>query len=65
MKNRLSLVVALCVSLVGSYVYAQFGAKPADLSTIKVRDDIFVVYNDLVTGNTTVLVTEQGPDPGR
>ena len=60
MRSRASLTVALCVVLCGSYVYAQFGAKPSELSTIKVRDDLFVVYNDLVPGNTTVLVTTQG-----
>jgi glyoxylase-like metal-dependent hydrolase (beta-lactamase superfamily II) len=60
MKSRLSLLVGLCVALFGSYVYAQFGAKPSALSTIKVRDDLFVIYNDLVPGNTTVLVTNQG-----
>jgi glyoxylase-like metal-dependent hydrolase (beta-lactamase superfamily II) len=53
-------VVVLCVALCGSYVFAQFGDKPSALSTIKVRDDLFVVYNDLVPGNTTVLVTNQG-----
>jgi glyoxylase-like metal-dependent hydrolase (beta-lactamase superfamily II) len=60
MRIRSSLALALCVALAGSYVYAQFGEKPADLSTIKVKDDLFVVYNDLVPGNTTVLVTNQG-----
>src|SRR5688500_19481510 len=60
MKTRAGLVVALCVVLLGSYVYAQFGDKPSALSTIKVRDDLFVIYNDLVPGNTTVLVTNQG-----
>jgi glyoxylase-like metal-dependent hydrolase (beta-lactamase superfamily II) len=60
MTHRLGLVTALCLALAGSYVYAQFGAKPSALSTLKVRDDIFVVYNDLVPGNTTVLVTDQG-----
>src|SRR5688572_25175170 len=60
MRSRLSLALVLCIACVGSYVYAQFGAKPAELSTIKVKDDLFVVYNDLVPGNTTVLVTEQG-----
>ncbi len=60
MKSRLSLVAVLCVALCGSYVYAQFGDKPSALSTINVRDDLFVVYNDLVPGNTTVLVTNQG-----
>ena len=60
MKRRSSLVLALFIALLGSYVYAQFGTKPAELSTIKVKDDLFVVYNDLVPGNTTVLVTNQG-----
>jgi cyclase len=60
MKSRKSLVVILCFALLGSYVYAQFGTKPAELSTIKVKEDLFVVYNDLVPGNTTVLVTNQG-----
>ena len=60
MRARSSLVLALSIALLGSFVYAQFGAKPAELSTIKVRDDLFVIYNDLVPGNTTVLVTGQG-----
>ena len=60
MKSRQSLVFVLCLAFLGSYVYAQFGTKPAELSTIKVKDDLFVVYNDLVPGNTTVLVTNQG-----
>jgi cyclase len=60
MRTRLSLVLALVFALGGSYVYAQFGAKPSVLSTIKVREDLFVIYNDLVPGNTTVLVTNQG-----
>src|SRR5688572_17178542 len=60
MRTRLSLIAVLSVALCGSYVYAQFGDKPSALSTIKVRDDLFVIYNDLVPGNTTVLVTNQG-----
>lgn len=60
MRTRLSLAFAWCLALIGSYVYAQFGAKPVELSTIAVKDDLFVVYNDLVPGNTTVLVTNQG-----
>ena len=60
MRTRLGLAVALSTALLGSYVYAQFGAKPSALSTIKVKDDLFVIYNDLVPGNTTVLVTSEG-----
>ncbi len=60
MRTRAGLVSVLCFALFGSYVYAQFGDKPSVLSTIKVKDDLFVIYNDLVPGNTTVLVTSQG-----
>ena len=60
MKSRVSLAVVLSVALLGSYGYAQFGDKPSVLSTIKIKDDLFVIYNDLVPGNTTVLVTSQG-----
>ena len=46
MKSRLSLVLVLCIALLGAYVHAQFGTKPSDLSTIRVKDDLFVIYND-------------------
>ena len=60
MSRRLSLAVVMGVVWLGSYAYAQFGNTPAQLTTIKVRDDLFVVYNDYVPGNTTVLVTSEG-----
>src|SRR5215208_6052699 len=60
MNTRQSLAIVLAIALFGSYVYAQFGDKPSVLSTIKIKDDLFVIYNDLVPGNTTVLVTNQG-----
>jgi cyclase len=60
MKKRASLVVLLAVALLGAYVHAQFGDKPATLDTIKVKDDLFVIHNDFVPGNTTVLVTNEG-----
>jgi glyoxylase-like metal-dependent hydrolase (beta-lactamase superfamily II) len=41
-------------------VNAQFGDKPAKLDTIKIKDDLFVIHNDFVPGNTTVLVTNEG-----
>src|SRR5688572_7821558 len=60
MSTRFCIAAALCVALLGSYVYAQFGDKPAQLSITKLRDDLFVIYNDFVPGNTTVLVTSEG-----
>jgi glyoxylase-like metal-dependent hydrolase (beta-lactamase superfamily II) len=39
---------------------AQFGAAPAELDLVRVTDDIYVIHNDLVPGNITVLVTDAG-----
>jgi glyoxylase-like metal-dependent hydrolase (beta-lactamase superfamily II) len=60
MFTRLSLVAALGLLLAGAYVYAQFGQEPAKLSVQKLRDDMFVIRNDYVPGNTTVMVTNEG-----
>ena len=34
--------------------------QPAKLTTIKVKDDLYVIHNDFVPGNTTALVTNVG-----
>jgi cyclase len=60
MTKRLGLAVLLSIAMLGAYVRAQFGDKPATLDTIKIKDDLFVIHNDFVPGNTTVLVTTQG-----
>ena len=60
MKTRVSLVALMAVALLGAYLQAQFGTQPAKLDTIKVKDDLFVIHNDFVPGNTTVLVTNEG-----
>jgi len=39
---------------------AQFGAAPAELDLVQVTDDIYVIHNDFVPGNITVLVTDDG-----
>jgi glyoxylase-like metal-dependent hydrolase (beta-lactamase superfamily II) len=39
---------------------AQFGTEPAQLSLVKVRDDVYVIQNAFVPGNTTALVTNEG-----
>jgi cyclase len=44
-----------------AYVHGQqFGQTAAKLTTVKVRDDLYVIHNDFVPGNTTVLVTNAG-----
>jgi cyclase len=58
---RLSLVVLMSAGLWVAYAYAQpFGTQAAKLSTIKVKDDLYVIHNDFVPGNTTALVTNEG-----
>ena len=61
MKTRVSLLAVLGVALLGAYVYGQgFGQTAAKLDTIKIKDDLFVIHNDFVPGNTTALVTNEG-----
>jgi len=58
--QRFVLPAALCGLLWTSYTFAQFGNAPAKLDTVKVRDNLYVIHNDFVPGNTTVLITSQG-----
>ena len=60
MNRRVVLAALVSIAMLGTYVHAQFGDKPAKLDTIKIKDDLFVIHNDFVPGNTTVLVTNQG-----
>jgi glyoxylase-like metal-dependent hydrolase (beta-lactamase superfamily II) len=60
MNRRVILAAVLSVAMLGAYVHAQFGDKPSKLDTIKIKDDLFVIHNDFVPGNTTVLVTTEG-----
>lgn len=53
-------LIALAAALVVMPVSAQFRPTPAQLSTIEVRDDIFVIFNEGVPGNVTVLNTDDG-----
>jgi glyoxylase-like metal-dependent hydrolase (beta-lactamase superfamily II) len=61
MHKRLILLTVLGVALCGgAYVRAQFGNEPAKLSVVKLKDDLFVIHNEYVPGNTTVMVTNEG-----
>jgi glyoxylase-like metal-dependent hydrolase (beta-lactamase superfamily II) len=60
MNRRVGLAALLSIAMLGAYVHAQFGNQPAKLDTIKIKDDLFVIHNDFVPGNTTVLVTNEG-----
>ena len=56
---RLSAFVLLSGALWVAYTQ-NFGQQPAKLTTIKVKDDLFVIHNDFVPGNTTALITNAG-----
>ena len=60
MKMRVSLVAVLSLAMLGAYVRAQFGQEAAKLDLVKVKDDLFVIHNDYVPGNTTALITNEG-----
>ena len=60
MRTRLYLLTGLSVALLGAYVHAQFGGQPSKLNTVKLKDDLFVIHNDYVPGNTTALITNEG-----
>jgi glyoxylase-like metal-dependent hydrolase (beta-lactamase superfamily II) len=55
---RLSAAVLACGALFTAYT--QFGDKPAKLDTIKLKDDLYVIHNAVVPGNTTALITNDG-----
>jgi cyclase len=61
MHKRLILLTILgCALCGGAYVRAQFGQEPSKLDVVKLKDDLFVIHNDYVPGNTTVMVTNEG-----
>ena len=61
MRARLALVAVLSVALLGAYIHGrQFGSQPSKLDIVKVKDDLFVIHNEFVPGNTTALVTNEG-----
>lgn len=55
----ISGLVALC-GLAAGPLMAQFGSEPAELEIVKVTDEIYVIANEFVPGNVTVLATDDG-----
>ena len=61
MTTRISTAAGILLLLVVAYVHGQqFGNQPARLDLVKVKDDLFVIHNPFVPGNTTALVTSEG-----
>jgi cyclase len=57
LRASVPVIVLACVALPA---HAQFGTDPAKLDLIKVQDDLYVIHNEYVPGNTTALVTNEG-----
>lgn len=60
MRTSVCRTAALTAMLLSPIALAQFGAGPAELELIKVQDDIYVIANEAVPGNITVLVSDEG-----
>jgi glyoxylase-like metal-dependent hydrolase (beta-lactamase superfamily II) len=58
--RRVAVALALSGALWAATVYGQFGNQAAKLNLVKVTDDLFVIHNDYVPGNSTALVTSEG-----
>jgi len=61
---RNSSILRLSAALVATgalwVAYTQFGNAPAKLDLVKVKDDLYVIHNDIVPGNSTALITNEG-----
>jgi cyclase len=55
--GRLAVAASLCGALWMAQVYGQQAAK---LNLVKVKDDLYVIHNDYVPGNSTALITSDG-----
>jgi glyoxylase-like metal-dependent hydrolase (beta-lactamase superfamily II) len=61
MKLRIAVAAVVALLFVVAYVHGQqFGNEPAKLNIVKVKDDLFVIHNEFVPGNSTAYVTTEG-----
>jgi glyoxylase-like metal-dependent hydrolase (beta-lactamase superfamily II) len=61
MKTRVSMAAGALLLLAVAYLHSQqFGSQPAKLNLVKVKDDLVLIHNPFVPGNTTALVTSEG-----
>jgi len=59
-KNMRLGVAAFAFGAIVFSAHAQFGSEPAKLELIKLQDDLYVIHNEGVPGNTTALITNEG-----
>ncbi len=56
----LALAFALCAALPALSAHGQFGTTPAELSLIKLNEDMYAISNAAAPGLVTALVTDAG-----
>jgi len=60
-KSSILRLIVAALLLGGVVAYTQQGGPPASkLTTQKLADDLYVIHNDFVPGNTTALITNEG-----
>jgi cyclase len=59
-KSSIIRLSAGALLLAGLWVAYTQGPPPAKLDLIKVKDDLYVIHNDIVPGNSTALITSEG-----
>jgi cyclase len=58
---RVAVALMLGGALWMAHAYGQqFGSQAAKLDLVKVKDDLYVIHNDFVPGNSTALITNDG-----
>jgi glyoxylase-like metal-dependent hydrolase (beta-lactamase superfamily II) len=61
MQRKISAwIVSFGLGALACSAHAQFGSGPAKLELIKLSDDVYVIHNEYVPGNTTVVITNEG-----
>src|ERR1700730_15114635 len=60
-KSSILRLIIAALLLGGVVAYTQQGGPPASkLTTQKLADDLYVIHNDFVPGNSTALITSEG-----
>jgi cyclase len=57
---RFALLLVVGAGLWVAVAYGQFGQTAAKQELVKVKDDLYVIHNDFVPGNSTALITNEG-----
>jgi glyoxylase-like metal-dependent hydrolase (beta-lactamase superfamily II) len=52
--------LGIVLGAVAASANAQFGSEPSKLELIKLADDVYVIHNEYVPGNTTAVITDEG-----